>query len=220
MARDEAWKLRRARWLKLSDFRKLVPEYSYPTLARWALAGKLPVSKRGGSRYWVDMQAFRALRRNGSEDILMSLGESDDEDEREEVEPALAEILDRVDVPLAILKRWQAGQYHPHKSYGFVWFADGSDAESYEMGFSNDPVRRMHSLGFTLVAVIPGTGLTARQVRADLGYTGAFGPVKKTSEVAKLVAAALAIQAPPTAKNTWKRQPLKIVSLDCLGDTI
>lgn len=57
------------RWILLTTFAAFVP-YSERTLRRWCERGKLPASKRFGDFWWIDIRAFRAMRRDGSEDLL------------------------------------------------------------------------------------------------------------------------------------------------------
>ena len=58
------------RWVLLARFAEVVPGFSSRTLRSWAEAGKLPCSKRFASRWWIDVRAFMALRRDQSEDLM------------------------------------------------------------------------------------------------------------------------------------------------------
>ncbi len=58
------------RWVRLHRLAE-VTDFSPRTLRRWAEEGRLPASRRFGCRlWWIDVRAFLALRRDGSEDLL------------------------------------------------------------------------------------------------------------------------------------------------------
>lgn len=58
------------RWVKLTRFAEVCDGISPRTLQRWAIDGRLPASRRFGRSWWVDVRAFLAMRRDGSEDLL------------------------------------------------------------------------------------------------------------------------------------------------------
>jgi hypothetical protein len=63
------------RWVLLSTLSRFVPSISRRTLSHWATIGKLPVSRRGGSRWWVDMHR---LRETFGAELANLLGEDPD----------------------------------------------------------------------------------------------------------------------------------------------
>jgi hypothetical protein len=67
---DTPEKLFAHRWVRLSTFKLSVP-WTLRTLERWAKSGRLPASRRFGAReWWVDVQAVRRLRRDGSDEMF------------------------------------------------------------------------------------------------------------------------------------------------------
>lgn len=73
------------RWVLLTRFAEAVPGFTIRTLQYWAKTGKIPASRRFGTRWWVDMKAFAAMRKNQSDDLLADFGDFGEECDLPEV---------------------------------------------------------------------------------------------------------------------------------------